>query len=46
MKNLSIQEKKDLDHCVFQNLQRQDSCVFSFLFKKLFLKIKTFVYSK
>ncbi|HIC6767343.1 TPA: hypothetical protein ACW34L_001842, partial [Campylobacter jejuni] len=23
MKNLSIQEKKDLDNCVFQNLGRQ-----------------------
>ncbi|HIC6939913.1 TPA: hypothetical protein ACW327_001363, partial [Campylobacter jejuni] len=25
MKNLSIQEKKDLDNCVFQNLGRQDT---------------------
>ncbi len=27
MKNLSIQEKKDLDNCVFQNLGRQDTFV-------------------
>lgn len=48
MKNLSIQEKKDLDNCVFQNLGRQDTFTFtlSVVFKNFYLKIKAFIYSK
>lgn len=42
MKNLSIQEKKDLDNCVFQNLGRQDT----FTLSVVFIKIKAFIYSK
>lgn len=45
MKNLSIQEKKDLDNCVFQNLGRQDTFT-SVVFKNFYLKIKAFIYSK
>ena len=43
MKNLSIQEKKDLDNCVFQNLGKKDSFVLVTLSKKIFLKIKAFL---
>lgn len=46
MKNLSIQEKKDLDNCVFQNLGRQDTFTLSVIFKNFYLKIKAFIYSK
>lgn len=46
MKNLSIQEKKDLDSCVFQNLGNQDTFSLSVIFKKFYLKIKAFIYSK
>lgn len=46
MKNLSIQEKKDLDNCVFQNLGRQDTFTLSVVFKNFYLKIKAFIYSK
>ncbi|CAM4025379.1 hypothetical protein [Campylobacter hepaticus] len=44
MKNLSVQEKKDLDNCVFQNLHKQDSL--AIFLKNFFVKIKTFIYSK
>ncbi|ELO3784048.1 hypothetical protein QWR36_001670 [Campylobacter jejuni] len=46
MKNLSIQEIKDLDNCVFQNLGRQDTFTLSVVFKNFYLKIKAFIYSK
>ncbi|EPD1555296.1 hypothetical protein ACV3C0_001024 [Campylobacter jejuni] len=46
MKNLSIQEKKDLDNRVFQNLGRQDTFTLSVVFKNFYLKIKAFIYSK
>lgn len=46
MKNLSIQEKKDLDNCVSQNLGRQDTFTLSVVFKNFYLKIKAFIYSK
>ncbi|HEF6589427.1 TPA: hypothetical protein SAU29_000052 [Campylobacter jejuni] len=46
MKNLSIQEKKDLDNCVFQNLGRQGTFTLSVVFKNFYLKIKAFIYSK
>ncbi len=46
MKNLSIQEKTDLDNCVFQNLGRQDTFTLSVVFKNFYLKIKAFIYSK
>lgn len=46
MKNLSIQEKKDLDNCVFQNFGRQDTFTLSVVFKNFYLKIKAFIYSK
>ncbi|EHZ4376966.1 hypothetical protein K5W80_001794 [Campylobacter jejuni] len=36
MKNLSIQEKKDLDNCVFQNLGRQDTFALA-RFLKIFI---------
>ncbi|MBZ7932224.1 hypothetical protein H2266_00600 [Campylobacter sp. RM10543] len=46
MKNLSIQEKRDLDTCVFQNLGQNDFSDKINFFKKVFLKIKLFFYSK
>ncbi|MFK0395357.1 hypothetical protein ACISNL_07540 [Campylobacter jejuni] len=46
MKNLNIQEKKDLDNCVFQNLGRQDTFTLSVVFKNFYLKIKAFIYFK
>ena len=45
MKNLSIQEKKDLDNCVFQNLGRQDTFTLSVVFKNFYLKIKEYLNS-
>ncbi len=46
MKNLSVQEKKDLDTCVFQALGKNDSKgIFSFI--TIFIaKIKAYFYSK
>ncbi|WP_171000325.1 hypothetical protein [Campylobacter estrildidarum] len=46
MKNLSIQEKRDLDVCVFQTLGRKDSYIKTSFFKKIFLKIKNIFYSR
>ncbi|MBZ7964475.1 MULTISPECIES: hypothetical protein [Campylobacter] len=46
MKNLSIQEKRDLDTCVFQTLGQNNFSDKIGFFKKIFLKIKLFFYSK
>ncbi|ENV3188603.1 hypothetical protein ACFJ2P_000305 [Campylobacter coli] len=46
MKNLSVQEKKDLDNCVFKTLGKKEPSVLVLLFKKILLKLKTFFYSK
>jgi len=46
MKNLSIQEKNDLDSCVFKSLGQSEKTSFFALFKKIFLKIKSFFTSK
>ncbi|QWU80084.1 hypothetical protein CNZW441b_0767 [Campylobacter novaezeelandiae] len=42
MKNLSFQEKKDLDQCVFNVLSKKEMNFFQILF----LKIKSIFYSK
>ncbi|KAA8604259.1 MULTISPECIES: hypothetical protein [unclassified Campylobacter] len=41
MKNLSIQEKRDLDTCVFQTLGKKEKCQLALFFNALFSKIKT-----
>lgn len=46
MKNLSIQEKKDLDNCVFQKLGRRDTVTFIAVLKNFLKKIRVFIYSK
>lgn len=49
MKNLSVQEKKDLDNCVFKTLGKKEPPALVLLFKKILkilLKLKTFFYSK
>ncbi len=46
MKNLSVQEKKDLDNCVFKTLGKKEPSALVLLFKKMLLKLKTFFYSK
>jgi len=46
MKNLSIQEKKDLDNCVFQKLGRRDTITFIAVLKNFLKKIKALFYSK
>ncbi|WP_408608971.1 hypothetical protein [Campylobacter aviculae] len=46
MKNLSIQEKRDLDVCVFQALGKRSAYTKISFLKKVFLKIKSIFYSK
>ncbi|MCX2682955.1 hypothetical protein OQH60_03645 [Campylobacter sp. MIT 21-1685] len=41
MKNLSLQEKKDLDSYVFQNLEKKQVCSFANFLHNVFCKIKT-----
>lgn len=45
MKNLSVQEKQDLDICVFKALGGEKSATFALL-SRLLKKIKAFFYSK
>ncbi|EHO4167652.1 hypothetical protein KK587_001312 [Campylobacter coli] len=46
MKNLSIQEKKDLDNCVFKTLGEKEPSSLLLLLKTALSKLKTFFYSK
>ncbi|EPB2706340.1 hypothetical protein ACRDP0_001307 [Campylobacter coli] len=43
MKNLSVQEKKDLDNCVFKTLGKKEPPALVLLFKKNTFKIKDFL---
>lgn len=40
MKNLSVEEKRDLEHCVFQNLGKKEPSLFKNIFQFLLFKIK------
>lgn len=46
MKNLNIQEKKDLDNCVFKTLGEKEPSALALLLKTILSKLKTFFYSK
>ncbi|QOR04059.1 hypothetical protein [Campylobacter cuniculorum] len=40
MKNLSVEEKRDLEHCVFQALGKKEAGSFKIFFQSLLFKIK------
>ena len=40
MKNLSVEEKRDLEHCVFQALGKKEAGLFKIFFQSLLFKIK------
>lgn len=46
MKSLSVEEKRDLDRCVFQTLGKEEPKSFKVFLQSLLLKIKKIFHSK